>query len=90
MGAKREKRSGEYTGDRRRKVKDGENIRGSMNKEKKVEPVLPSTIKNKDRRLAVHAKAKQEKRLEKRKRAKAREAEEKRALELGEEVFLFI
>lgn len=84
MGAKRGKSSGEDTVDRRM-VKDGERIRGSMHKEKKVESVLPSTIKNKDKRLAVHAKVKNQKRLEKRKRAKAREAEEKTALELGEE-----
>ncbi|XP_027085803.1 uncharacterized protein [Coffea arabica] len=47
--------------------------------------LLPSTIKNKEKRSAVHAKLKHQKRLEKRKRAKARDAAEQRALELGEE-----
>lgn len=47
--------------------------------------LLPSMIKNKDKRSQVHAKQKQQKRLEKKKRAKATEAAEKRALELGEE-----
>lgn len=53
-----------------------------------VDGLLPSTIKNKEKRSAVHAKLKHQKRLEKRKRAKAREAAEQRALELGEEVCL--
>lgn len=48
--------------------------------------MLPSTIKNKEKRSAVHAKLKQQKKLDKRKKAKAREALEKRALELGEEL----
>ncbi|TQD85828.1 hypothetical protein C1H46_028607 [Malus baccata] len=52
--------------------------------EKKME-ILPSMIKNKEKRSAVHAKLKQQKKLEKRKKAKARDAAEKRALELGEE-----
>nr|XP_043621153.1 ribosome production factor 1 [Erigeron canadensis] len=46
--------------------------------------LLPSMIKNKDKRAAVYAKIKQEKKLEKKKIAKAREALESRALELGE------
>ncbi|KAG8380364.1 hypothetical protein BUALT_Bualt06G0007800 [Buddleja alternifolia] len=54
-----------------------------MKKEKQT--LLPSTIKNKEKRSAVHAKLKQQKKLEKKKKVKAREAEEKRALELGEE-----
>ncbi|KAK4383030.1 Brix domain-containing protein F44G4.1 [Sesamum angolense] len=54
-----------------------------MTKEK--ETPLPSAIKNKEKRSAVHAKLKHQKKVEKRKKAKAREAEEKRALELGEE-----
>ncbi|KAL6126396.1 hypothetical protein ACLB2K_074445 [Fragaria x ananassa] len=53
--------------------------------EKKRKGILPSMIKNKDKRAAVHAKLKQEKKLEKRKKVKARDAAEKRALELGEE-----
>ncbi|KAM1069070.1 hypothetical protein TB1_001041 [Malus domestica] len=52
--------------------------------ERKME-ILPSMIKNKEKRSAVHAKLKQQKKLEKRKKAKARDAAEKRALELGEE-----
>lgn len=48
--------------------------------------ILPSMIKNKEKRSAVHAKLKHEKKLEKRKKAKARDAEQKRALELGEEL----
>ncbi|KAK9122407.1 hypothetical protein Syun_020024 [Stephania yunnanensis] len=48
--------------------------------------VLASTIKNKDKRSAVYAKLKQEKKRDKQKKAKAREAAEKRALELGEEL----
>ncbi|RVX21122.1 hypothetical protein CK203_002241 [Vitis vinifera] len=47
--------------------------------------ILPSMIKNKEKRSAVHAKLKHQKKIEKRKKAKAREAAEKRALELGEE-----
>ncbi|XP_011025318.1 PREDICTED: ribosome production factor 1-like [Populus euphratica] len=47
--------------------------------------ILPSMIKNKEKRSAVHAKLKHEKKVEKRKKLKARDAEEKRALELGEE-----
>ncbi|KAF7852251.1 LOW QUALITY PROTEIN: hypothetical protein BT93_L5391 [Corymbia citriodora subsp. variegata] len=52
---------------------------------KEKREILPSTIKNKERRSAVHAKLKQQKTLEKRKKLKARDAAEKRALELGEE-----
>ncbi|KAJ6686326.1 RIBOSOME PRODUCTION FACTOR 1 [Salix purpurea] len=55
-----------------------------MEKEKRRE-ILPSMIKNKEKRSAVHAKLKHEKKVEKRKKLKARDAEEKRALELGEE-----
>ncbi|EPS61568.1 hypothetical protein M569_13224 [Genlisea aurea] len=48
--------------------------------------MLPSRIKNKDKRSEVHAKLKHQKKLEKRKKAKSREALEKRALELGEDL----
>ncbi|XP_071725597.1 uncharacterized protein [Rutidosis leptorrhynchoides] len=48
--------------------------------------LLPSMIKNKEKRMAIYAKLKQEKKAEKRKNAKAREALESRALELGEEL----
>ncbi|GMY15987.1 ribosome production factor 1 [Fagus crenata] len=54
-------------------------------KEKEKKEILPSMIKNKEKRSVVHAKIKLQKKLEKRKRAKARDAAEKRALELGEE-----
>ncbi|KAJ0968588.1 hypothetical protein J5N97_025505 [Dioscorea zingiberensis] len=47
--------------------------------------MLPSLIKNKLKRMEVHAKVKREKRVEKKKKAKARVDAHKRALELGEE-----
>lgn len=50
--------------------------------------VLPSMIKNKIKRTELHSKIKHEKKLEKRRKVKAREAASKRALELGEEVIL--
>ncbi|MQL85617.1 hypothetical protein Taro_018137 [Colocasia esculenta] len=53
--------------------------------EGKKQAVLPSMIKNKAKRTEVHAKLKREKKLEKRRKAKAREAATKRAIELGEE-----
>ncbi|RVW81806.1 hypothetical protein CK203_051617 [Vitis vinifera] len=70
MGAKR-KKSEEVGGD--------DEVAGGKKQ------ILPSMIKNKDKRSAVHAKLKHQKKIEKRKKAKAREAAEKRALELGEE-----
>ncbi|PIA39044.1 hypothetical protein AQUCO_02700308v1 [Aquilegia coerulea] len=54
----------------------------SANKKREI---LPSLIKNKQKRSAVHAKLKHEKKKEKKKKSKAREAAERRALELGEE-----
>lgn len=42
-------------------------------------------IKNKEKRSEIHSKLKHEKKLEKRKKLKARDAAEKRAIELGEE-----
>lgn len=47
--------------------------------------LLPSMIKNKEKRSAVHLKLKHQKKLDKLKKAKAREAAENRALELGQE-----
>lgn len=47
--------------------------------------MLPSTIKNKEKRSAVYAKLKQQKRVEKRRQGKAREAAEERAVELGQD-----
>jgi len=58
-------------------------------KEKK-EPLRPSMIKNKEKRSELHAKLKQQKKLDKRAKAKARDAALKRALDLGEEVKSFI
>ena len=58
-----------------------------MGEEKKNKVIVPSTIKNKEKRAEVHANLKHQKKLEKRKRAKARDAAEKQALELGEEVY---
>lgn len=81
MGGKRKKSDAD--GGESSAKDDGE---GSKSAKKTKMEVLPSMIKNKEKRSAVHAKLKQQKKLEKRKKAKAREAAEKRALELGEEV----
>lgn len=84
MGEKRRRNNG---GD---KGEDGEtstSIDTKRENQNMKESLLPSSIKNKEKRSAVHAKLKREKKLEKRKKAKAREAAEKRALELGEEVW---
>ncbi|KAL2511431.1 Ribosomal RNA processing Brix domain protein [Abeliophyllum distichum] len=76
----------------KRKKTDGVGIEGGddgESRKKKMEQkdmLLPSTVKNKERRSAVHAKLKHQKKVDKRKKAKAREADEKRALELGEEL----
>lgn len=90
MGGKRERSESEletetgFSNRKKHKMKgEGEE------KEKEKKEILPSMIKNKEKRSAVHAKIKLQKKLEKRKRAKARDAAEKRALELGEEVSLF-
>ena len=56
---------------------------------KKKRKLLPSLIKNKEKRSQVHAKLKKEKKIEKRKQAKARDAAHKRALELGQEAKIF-
>lgn len=60
--------------------KEGENP--NIYKEAKMNP---SIIKNKEKRSAVHAKLKHQKKLEKRKKTKLRDAAIKKALELGEE-----
>ncbi|XP_038906205.1 ribosome production factor 1 [Benincasa hispida] len=57
-----------------------------MGEENKNRGIIPSMIKNKEKRAEVHANLKNQKKLEKRKRAKARDAAEKQALELGEEL----
>ena len=83
MGGKRKKSENEgMEGDN-----DSKNSIKKMKNEKSE--ILPSSIKNKEKRSAVHAKLKHQKKLEKRKKLKARDATEKRALELGEEVFLY-
>ncbi|KAJ6822116.1 ribosome production factor 1 [Iris pallida] len=56
-----------------------------VKEEKKKSKLLPSMIKNKEKRSEVHTKLKREKKIEKRKQAKAREAAIKQALELGQE-----
>ncbi|RWR86543.1 ribosome production factor 1 [Cinnamomum micranthum f. kanehirae] len=55
------------------------------NPNNKKRKILPSLIKNKEKRSAVHAKLKHDKKIEKKKKAKLRDAAHKRALELGEE-----
>ncbi|KAM0934686.1 putative U3 snoRNP protein/Ribosome production factor 1 [Dioscorea sansibarensis] len=62
-----------------------EEEKGSRDGKEKKRTLLPSLIKNKVKRMAVHAKVKREKRIEKKKKAKARTDAHKRALELGEE-----
>ena len=81
MGFKRKKGDG-----------DGEEMesevrgRPSFNTAERRNVILPSMIKNKDKRAKVYAKQKHEKKVEKQKKIKARDAAEKQALELGEEV----
>ncbi|XP_043698821.1 ribosome production factor 1-like [Telopea speciosissima] len=69
----------------KRKKSDEEPLAEEEQPQQKKRQVLPSLIKNKEKRSALHAKLKREKKLEKRKKTKARDAAEKRALELGEE-----
>ncbi|CAJ1950599.1 unnamed protein product [Sphenostylis stenocarpa] len=52
----------------------------------KKDQLRPSMIKNKEKRSEVHAKLKHQKKLDKRAKAKTRDAALKRALELGEEL----
>ncbi|KAF5736712.1 maternal effect embryo arrest 49-1 protein [Tripterygium wilfordii] len=81
MGGKRKKSESEGV------LGDEDNER-SNKKEKKSstkKDILPSMIKNKEKRSAIHAKIKRDKKLEKRKKIKSRDAAEERALELGEE-----
>lgn len=74
----------------KRKKSDLEEEEYNDSKEKKTKKeILPSMIKNKDKRSEVHAKLKHQKKLEKRKKIKARDAAIKRALDLGEEVPIF-
>ncbi|ESW25224.1 hypothetical protein PHAVU_003G017600 [Phaseolus vulgaris] len=52
----------------------------------KKDQLRPSMIKNKEKRSELHAKLKHQKKLDKRAKAKSRDAAIKRALELGEEL----
>ena len=59
--------------------------------ERKQSLILPSMIKNKEKRSEIHSKLKHQKKVDKKKKIKARDAAEKRAVELGEEVaFLLV
>lgn len=69
----------------KRKKRDSEVV-DEVDEEQMVKPrFLPSLIRNKEKRSEVYAKLKRDKKTEKRNQAKAREAAEHRALELGEE-----
>ncbi|XP_037496079.1 ribosome production factor 1 isoform X2 [Jatropha curcas] len=89
MGAKLKKRENETLAE----FEDHENFDANEKRKKKKsseegekkETTLPSMIKNKEKRSAAHAKLRHQKKLEKRKKLKSRDADEKRALELGEE-----
>ncbi|XP_035539518.1 ribosome production factor 1 isoform X2 [Juglans regia] len=89
MGEKRKKNRGEAADRFERENENGEYENEQRKKQKKqIEnkgEILPSMIKNKEKRSEVHAKLKHQKKLDKRKKIKARDAAEKRALELGEE-----
>lgn len=54
-------------------------------RKERPDPVLPSQIKNKDKRKEVHAKLKREKKAQKRKLARERGQAAQRAVELGEQ-----
>ncbi|MED6199392.1 hypothetical protein PIB30_075516 [Stylosanthes scabra] len=95
MGAKRKKRSkgSDSDDDDERdppppKQQAGASASSDSNSTKQKsnkKEILPSTIKNKEKRSEIHAKIKRQKKLEKRKKLKERQVAEKRALELGEE-----
>ncbi|CAN8248138.1 unnamed protein product [Cochlearia groenlandica] len=80
MGFKRKKGDGEGED-----MEAEDRGRSTFNNTEKRNVILPSMIKNKDKRSKVYAKQKHEKKLEKQKKIKARDAAEKLALELGEE-----
>lgn len=81
MGAKRKKSESEATD----AFENEEYGNKQQHQKKKTADIVPSMIRNKERRSEMHAKVKQQKKLEKRKKVQARDAAEKRALELGEE-----
>ncbi|KAG0469901.1 hypothetical protein HPP92_016601 [Vanilla planifolia] len=72
-------------GSAKRKSSEGEEAAESDGEGKKKRRVLPSVVRNKEKRSQLYSVLKREKRIEKRKKTKAREAAEKKALELGEE-----
>ena len=72
--------SGIKMGKKRSRDEEGSDV------EKKAKRLEPSMIKNKMKRGEVYDKLKHEKKMEKKKCHKTRNAAEKRALELGEEV----
>ncbi|OMO64172.1 Anticodon-binding protein [Corchorus capsularis] len=80
MGGKRKKSENEGAGE-----DDSSNKSASKKMKTKKSEILPSSIKNKEKRSAVHSKLKHQKKVEKRKKLKVRDAAEKRAVELGEE-----
>ncbi|KAL6006636.1 hypothetical protein ACLOJK_032129 [Asimina triloba] len=75
-------------GGKKNKVESAESpapiAEGEQNASKKRK-LLPSLIRNKEKRSAVHAKVRHEKKVEKRKRIKLRDAAIEKAVELGEE-----
>ncbi|CAI0470192.1 unnamed protein product [Linum tenue] len=85
MGAKRKKEDAPEMAEDADIDDGGCRDRRNRQKVEKKEEFRPSMIKNKEKRSAAHAKLKHQKKLEKRKTKKAREAADKQALELGEE-----
>lgn len=70
-------------GKRKNRGEDGD---GEDHEEMITPRLLPSLIKNKEKRSQVYAKLKHDKKIEKKKKSVARKAAESRALELGEEL----
>ncbi|CAN0889171.1 Ribosome production factor 1 [Linum grandiflorum] len=88
MGAKRKQSESSTLDDH----DEGDGERRGSSRDKRNKPTMekkeelrPSMIKNKQKRSALHSKLKQQKKLEKRKTKKARQAADKQAVELGEE-----
>lgn len=76
----------EKMGGNRKRAESEETLAEIENPKKRK--ILPSLIKNKEKRSAVHAKLKHEKKVEKKKKAKLRDVALKKALELGEEAMI--
>ncbi|CAN4120378.1 unnamed protein product [Withania somnifera] len=85
MGRKRSKSEEEEEEEEEVKPMKVKRVKEKEQQQEFRESMRPSMIKNKEKRSAVHAKLKHQKKVEKRKKVKAREAAEKKALELGEE-----